>query len=150
LTKFPLTPAARCGPPRAAFAQEYYYTNFSLHFCANCQLDFLPKRWYNEYNKRKEVDTMKKKTYCYENRTFEVEVYNECCSCLLTIYVNEVIRPNRKFFGRTKQFYTDYVILDQYSSIDEAVKSVIAEGLKVEEQTKQVNKKWEEWSKETN
>lgn len=66
---------------------------------------------------------------------------------LLTIYVNEVIRPNRKFFGRTKQFYTDYVILDQYSSIDEAV---IAEGLKVEEQTKQVNKKWEEWSKETN
>lgn len=31
--------------------------------------------------------------------------------------------------------------------IDEAV---IAEGLKVEEQTKQVNKKWEEWSKETN
>lgn len=85
---------------------------------------------------------MKKKTYCYENRTFEVEVYNECCGCLLTIYVNEVIR--------TKQFYTDYVILDQYSSIDEAVKSVIAEGLKVEEQTKQVNKKWEEWSKETN
>lgn len=68
----------------------------------------------------------------------------------LEIYVNEVIRPNRKFFGRTKQFYTDYVILDQYSSIDEAVKSVIAEGLKVEEQTKQVNKKWEEWSKETN
>lgn len=55
---------------------------------------------------------MKKKTYCYENRTFEVEVYNECCGCLLTIYVNEVIRPNRKFFGRTKQFYTDYVILD--------------------------------------
>ena len=89
-------------------------------------------------------------TYCYENRTFEVEVYNECCGCLLTIYVNEVIRPNRKFFGRTKQFYTDYVILGQYSSIDEAVKSVIAEGLKVEEQTKQVNKKWEEWSKETN
>lgn len=93
---------------------------------------------------------MKKKTYYYENRTFEVEVYNECCGCLLTIYVNEVIRPNRKFFGRTKQFYTDYVILDQYSSIDEAVKSVIAEGLEVEEHTKQVNKKWEEWSKETN
>ena len=44
---------------------------------------------------------------------------------------------------------TDYVILDQYSSIDEAVKSVIAEGLEVEEHTKQVNKKWEEWSKET-
>lgn len=36
---------------------------------------------------------MKKKTYCYENRTFEVEVYNECCGYLLTIYVNEVIPP---------------------------------------------------------
>lgn len=46
----------------------------------------------------------------------------------LVVYVNEVIRPNRKFFGRTKQFYTDYVILDQYSSIDEAV---IADGLEV-------------------
>ena len=92
---------------------------------------------------------MKKKTYCYENRTFEVEVYSECCGCLLTIYVNEVIRPNRKFFGRTKQFYVDYVILDQYSSIDEAVKSVIAKGLEVEAHNKGVNKKWEEWNKET-
>lgn len=93
---------------------------------------------------------MKKKTYYYENRTFEVIVSNEYRGWLVEIWVQEVIRPNRKFFGRTKQFYTDYVILDQYSSIDEAVKSVIAEGLKVEEQTKQVNKKWEEWSKETN
>ena len=93
---------------------------------------------------------MKKKTYYYENRTFEVIVSDEYRGWLVEIWVQEVIRPNRKFFGRTKQFYTDYVILDQYSSIDEAVKSVIAEGLKVEEQTKQVNKKWEEWSKETN
>ena len=45
---------------------------------------------------------MKKKTYCYENRTFEVEVYNECCGCLLTIYVNEVIRPNRKLIRSGK------------------------------------------------
>ena len=93
---------------------------------------------------------MKKKTYYYENRTFEVEVYSELCGSMLMIYIDEVIRPNRKFFGRTKYFYADDVIIDKYSSIDEAVKSVIAEGLKVEEQTKQVNKKWEEWSKETN
>ena len=93
---------------------------------------------------------MKKKTYYYETRTFEVEVYSELCGSMLMIYIDEVIRPNRKFFGRTKYFYADDVIIDKYSSIDEAVKSVIAEGLKVEEQTKQVNKKWEEWSKETN
>jgi hypothetical protein len=150
LTKFPLTPAARCGPPRAEFMQEYYYTNFSLHFCADCQLDFLPKRWYNEYIKRKEVDTMKKKTYRYENRTFEVEVYSELCGSMLMIYIDEVIHPNRKFFGRTKYFYADDVIIDKYSSIDEAVKTVIAEGLEVEAYRKEVNEKWEEWNKETN
>lgn len=91
---------------------------------------------------------MKKKTYCYENRTFEVEVYSDLCGSILTIYVNEVIRPNRKFFGRTKQFYSDTVIIDEYSSIDEAVKSVIAEGLEVEAYRKKVNEKWKEWSKE--
>lgn len=91
---------------------------------------------------------MKKKTYCYENRTFEIEVYSDLCGSILTIYVNEVIRPNRKFFGRTKQFYSDTVIIDEYSSIDEAVKSVIAEGLEVEAYRKKVNEKWKEWNKE--
>lgn len=85
---------------------------------------------------------MKKKTYCYENRTFEVEVYSELCGSMLMIY----IRPNRKFFGRTKYFYADDVIIDKYSSIDEAVKTV----LKVEEYRKKVNEKWEEWNKKTN
>lgn len=56
----------------------------------------------------------------------------------------------RKFFGRTKYFYADDVIIDKYSSIDEAVKTVIAEGLKVEEYRKKVNEKWEEWNKKTN
>lgn len=93
---------------------------------------------------------MKKKTYCYENRTFEVEVYSDLCGSILTIYVNEVIRPNRKFFGRTKQFYSDTVIIDNYSSIDEAVKSVIAEGLEVEAYRKKVNEKWKKWNEKTN
>lgn len=93
---------------------------------------------------------MKKKTYCYENRTFEVKVYNELYGSMLGIYIDEVIRPNRKFFGRTKPFYYDHVIIDKYSSIDEAVKAVIAEGLEIEAYNKKVNKKWEEWSKETN
>lgn len=38
---------------------------------------------------------MKKKTYCYENRTFEVEVYNELGGYMLSVYVDEIIRPNR-------------------------------------------------------
>ena len=91
---------------------------------------------------------MKKKTYCYENRTFEVEVYDECRGCLLAVYVNEVIRPNRKFFGRTKFFYMDHVVLDKYSSIKEAVESVLANGLLIEAHRKQVNEKWKEWNEE--
>lgn len=38
---------------------------------------------------------MKKKTYCYENRTFEVIVSNEYRGWLVEIWVQEVIRPNR-------------------------------------------------------
>ena len=91
---------------------------------------------------------MKKKTYCYENRTFEVEVHDECRGCLLAVYVNEVIRPNRKFFGRTKFFYMDHVVLDEYSSIKEAVESVLTDGLLIEAHRKQVNEKWKEWNKE--
>lgn len=149
LTKFPLIPAARCGPPRAEFAQGYYYTNFSLHFCANCQLDFLPKRWYNEYNKRKEVDTIKKKTYCYENRTFEVIVSDEYRGWLVEIWIQEVIRPNRKFFGRTKFFYNQTVDIDNYGSIDEAVRTVIANGLEKEAHGKVIDEKWKKWDEKT-
>ena len=93
---------------------------------------------------------MKKKTYYYENRTFEVEVYNELYGSMLGIYIDEVIRPNRKLFGRTKPFYYDHVIIDKYSSIDEAVKAVIAEGLEIEAYNKKVNEKWEEWNEKTN
>lgn len=38
---------------------------------------------------------MKKKTYYYENRTFEVIVSNEYRGWLVEIWVQEVIRPNR-------------------------------------------------------
>lgn len=34
--------------------------------------------------------------------------------------------------------------------IDDAVKAVIAKGLKVEAYRKEVNEKWEEWNKKTN
>lgn len=38
---------------------------------------------------------MKKKTYYYENRTFEVIVSDEYRGWLVEIWVQEVIRPNR-------------------------------------------------------
>lgn len=88
----------------------------------------------------------KVKVYEYQGRTFEVEVYNEAYG-LITIFVEEVVRPDRKFFGRTRSFYYDYVILNQYSSIDTAVKEVIAEGFKREEYKKSIENKWKEWNK---
>lgn len=91
---------------------------------------------------------MKKKTYYYENRTFEVKVRTVAHGCMLAIFINEVIRPNRKFFGRTRQFYRDYVITDKYPSIKEAVESVLTEGLLIEVHRKQVNEKWKEWNEE--
>lgn len=88
----------------------------------------------------------KPKTYEYEGRTFEVEVYNEAYG-LIAIFVDEVIRPKRKFFGRTRSFYYDYVVLNQYPSIETAVREVIAEGLEQEKYDKSIEKKWEEWNK---
>ena len=88
----------------------------------------------------------KPKIYEYEGRTFEVEEYNEAHG-LIAIYVNEVIRPKRKFFGRTRFFYHDDVVLNQYPSIETAVREVIAEGLEQEKYDKSIEKKWEEWNK---
>ena len=88
----------------------------------------------------------KPKIYEYEGRTFEVEVYNEAYG-LISIYVNEVIRPKRKFFGRTRSFYYDHVVLNQYPSIETAVKKVIADGLEQEKYDKSIEKKWKEWNK---
>lgn len=60
---------------------------------------------------------MKKKTYCYENRTFEVIVSDEYRGWLVEIWIQEVIRPNRKFFGRTKFFYNQTVDIDNYMAL---------------------------------
>ena len=89
----------------------------------------------------------KPKVYEYEGRTFEVLVCNDEEYGLIAIYVNEVVRPERKFFGRTRSFYSDYVVLNQYLSIEAAVREVIAKGLEQEEYNKSIEKKWKEWNK---
>lgn len=84
----------------------------------------------------------KPKTYEYEGRTFEVKVYNDETYCLIYISVDEVIRPNRKFFGRTRFFCDDFIFPNQYLSIDDAVKAVIAGGLWQEEYKKFAKDQW--------
>lgn len=91
---------------------------------------------------------MKKKTYYYENRTFEVIVSNEYRGRLVEIWVQEVIRPNRKLFGRTKFFNNQSLDIDKYESIDEAVRTVIANGLEKEAHDKIIDEKWKEWDEE--
>lgn len=91
---------------------------------------------------------MKKKTYYYENRTFEVIISNEYRGWLVEIWVQEVIRPNRKLFGRTKFFTNQTLDIDKYSSIDEAVRTVIANGLEKEAHDKTIDEKWKKWDEE--
>ena len=88
----------------------------------------------------------KPKTYEYEGRTFEVKAYSgDEYGAFLFIYVYEVIRPNRKFFGRTRFFCDDFVFPDQYLSIDDAIKEVIERGLWQEEYKKFAKNQWKEW-----
>lgn len=89
---------------------------------------------------------MKKKTYYYENRTFEVIVSDEYRGWLVEIWVQEVIR---KFFGRTKFFYNQTVDIDNYGSIDEAARTVIANGLEKEAHGKVIDEKWKKWDEKT-
>lgn len=91
---------------------------------------------------------MKKKTYYHENRTFEVIVSNEYHGWLVEIWVQEVIRPNRKFFGRTKFFINQTLDIDKYPSIDDAVWTVILNGLEKEAHDKSIDEKWKEWNEE--
>jgi hypothetical protein len=93
---------------------------------------------------------MKKKTYYYENRTFEVIVSDEYRGWLVEIWVQEVIRPNRKFFGRTKFFYNQTVDIDNYGSIDEAVRTVIANGWRKKHMAKLLMKNGRNGMKKSN
>ncbi len=56
---------------------------------------------------------------------------------------------NRKFFGRTKFFYNQTVDIDNYGSIDEAVRTVIANGLEKEAHGKVIDEKWKKWDEKT-
>lgn len=92
----------------------------------------------------------KPETYEYEGRTFEIKAYGgEEYGLLIYISVDEVIRPNRKFFGRTRFFCDDFVFPDQYLSIDDAIKEVIERGLWQEEYKKFAKNQWKDWIKKT-
>lgn len=66
-----------------------------------------------------------------------------------------VFRVNRQFaqfsiriFGRTKFFYNQTVDIDNYGSIDEAIRTVIVNGLEKEAHDKTIDEKWKKWDEE--
>lgn len=89
--------------------------------------------------------------FSIENKTTtcEVIVSDEYRGWLVEIWIQEVIRPNRKFFGRTKFFNNQTVDIDKYDSIDEAVRTVIANGLEKEAHGKVIDEKWKKWDEKT-
>lgn len=89
----------------------------------------------------------KPKVYEKHDRLFEVNVYDEYKGILIEVEIDEIIHPNRKFFGRTRPFHSCNRKLYRYNSIEEAVQSAFNEGFALEAQRKSINYKWEEWNK---
>lgn len=87
----------------------------------------------------------KPKIYNYEGRTFEVTVRRENFR-LIFIYIDEVIRPKRKFFGRTRFFASDYKPIGAYSTIDKAIEEVISHGIWYEQYQKFIDNRWKKWN----
>lgn len=89
--------------------------------------------------------------FSIENKTTTCEVVsnNSRQTGTATATAQEVIRPNRKFFGRTKFFYNQTIDIDNYGSIDEAVRTVIANGLEKEAHGKVIDEKWKKWDEKT-
>lgn len=77
-----------------------------------------------------------------------LEIYTTDGGVLFRKY-EQPTRPNRKFFGRTKFFYNQTVDIDNYGSIDEAVRTVIANGLEKEAHGKVIDEKWKKWDEKT-
>lgn len=92
------------------------------------------------------MNIIKKKIYHYKNRVFEVTISNKYCRWLIEIWVYEITRPNRKLFIHKKFLYSQTIDIDNYSSIDEAVRAIVANDLEKEAHDKAIDKKWKEWS----
>lgn len=87
------------------------------------------------------------KIYQKNGRTFEVNVYNDFHGVLISIYIDEIKRPERKFFKKKEHFYLDHVNLQNFLSIEEAVEFCFSNAFENEKENKIISNKWEEWNK---
>lgn len=90
-----------------------------------------------------------KKTYEFDNKLYDAYVHSIGLGMIeVTFY--EVIRPNRKWFGRTKFFPWDSGVAflkDNETTIDECIRIIFAERLAKHEAENRIIKMWEEFEK---
>lgn len=89
----------------------------------------------------------KGKIYQKNGRTFEVNVYNDFYGGLISIYIDEIKHPERKFFKKKEHFYLSHVNLQNFLSIEEAVEFCFSNAFENERENKIISNKWEEWNK---
>lgn len=89
----------------------------------------------------------KGKIYQKNGRTFEVNVYNDFYGVLISIYIDEIKHPERKFFKKKEHFYLDHVNLQNFLSIEEAVELSFSKAFENERENNIILDKWEEWNK---
>lgn len=89
----------------------------------------------------------KGKIYQKNGRTFEVKVYDDFHGVLISIYIDEVKHPERKFFKEKEHFYLDHLCLNDFLSIEEAVEFTFTNAFKHEKQNNKTLEKWGEWLK---
>lgn len=90
-----------------------------------------------------------KATYYYENREFEVYAHQNM-GVALDVAIYEVVRPTWKIF-RSKFFplVDTYFFIDDYPSIDDAIRTLIARKLAEEEREEECTKKVNDFFKNT-
>lgn len=89
----------------------------------------------------------KGKIYQKNGRTFEVNVYNDFHSVLISIYIDEIKHPERKFFKKKEHFYLSHINLQNFLSIEEVVEFCFSNAFENERKNKIISNKWEEWNK---
>lgn len=119
--------------------------NTDFSYMTDEELDELISRIKEARERRSES----RKTDLWNNVRRAVNNYIMDFGMIELFYRGPQFYPNRKFFGRTKFFYNQTVDIDNYGSIDEAVRTVIANGLEKEAHGKVIDEKWKKWDEKT-
>lgn len=90
----------------------------------------------------------KTETYIFDGRTFEVTTVLEAGfhGEMARSFIEEVVRPNARFF-RTRFIDDKLFWVNDYESISEGAKTMLAKVLDQEKEFAEVQKKWADFEK---